>query len=137
MLVEPIAVWAMRVDRHVKGRGWFDTFAAYRHFFGQALRWASDGPWLVVPSVKYHCRAAKRPSGSRRYSFTTTPLLRLGEACGNRRCPWKRTSARPWPASERATQQSKIGEWLKGGPGLIHRAAPGKVRVGLKIQHTL
>ena len=39
--------------------------------------------------------------------------------------------------SERASQQAKIGEWLKVVPGLIHRAAPGKVRVGLKIFNTL
>ena len=141
MLVEPIhgrlgnEGWTVTW----KGRGWFDTFAAYRHFFGQALSVGQVTDMLVVPSVKYHLPGGQETFWKQEeYSFTTLRLLETwGEACGNRPMPLEKDFSPTLAGSERATQQSKIGEWLKAVPGLIHRAAPGKVRVGLKIFNTL
>jgi len=94
---------------------------------------------LVVPSVKYHLPGGQETFWKQEeYSFTTLRLLETwGEACGNRPMPLEKDFSPTLAGSERATQQSKIGEWLKAVPGLIHRAAPGKVRVGLKIFNTL
>src|SRR6266567_2861294 len=39
--------------------------------------------------------------------------------------------------SERAAEQAKILEWLGTVPRLVHRAAPGRVHVGLKIFNAL
>jgi hypothetical protein len=39
--------------------------------------------------------------------------------------------------SQRAAQQAKILEWLRTVPGLIHRAARGRVCVGLKVFNAL
>lgn len=141
MLVEPIRGrlgdegWTVTW----KGRGWFDTFAAYLNFFGQALSVAQGTDMLVVPSVKYHLPAGQETVWKQEeYSFTTLRLLETwGEACGNRPMPLEKDFSPTLAGSERATQQSKIGEWLKVVPGLIHRASPGKVRVGLKIFNTL
>ena len=141
MLVEPIRGrlgdegWTVTW----KGRGWFDTFAAYLNFFGQALSVAQGTDMLVVPSVKYHLPAGQETVWKQEeYSFTTLRLLETwGEACGNPPMPLEKDFSPTLAGSERATQQSKIGEWLKVVPGLIHRAAHGKVRVGLKIFNTL
>ena len=141
MLVEPIRGrlgdegWTVTW----KGRGWFDTFAAYLHFFGQALSVAQATNMLVVPSVKYHLPGGQETLWKQEeYSFTTLRLLETwGEACGNRPMPLEKDFSPTLAGSERATQQSKIGEWLKVVPGLIHRASPGKVRVGLKMFNTL
>ncbi len=141
MLVEPIRGRLGNEGWTVtwKGRGWFDTFAAYRHFFGQALSVGQVRDMLVVPSVKYHLPGGQETFWKQEeYSFTTLRLLETwGKACGNRPMPLEKDFSPTLAGSERATQQSKISEWLKAVPGLIHRAAPDKVRVGLKIFNTL
>jgi hypothetical protein len=122
-----------------KGRGWFDTFDAYRAFFCQALSTGLESDMLVVPSVKYHLPGGQETFWKQdEYSFTTLRLLETwSAACGDRPMPLEKDFSPTLAGSERATQQAKIGEWLKAVPGLIHRAAPGKVRVGLKIFNTL
>jgi hypothetical protein len=122
-----------------KGRGWFDTFGAYRTFFGQALDAGLVADMLVVPSVKYHLPGGQETFWMQEeYSFTTLGLLETWRAsCGDRPMPLEKDFSPTLAGSERASQQAKIGEWLKVVPGLIHRAAPGKVRVGLKIFNTL
>lgn len=141
MLVEPIRGrmgdegWTITW----KGRGWFDTFAAYRHFFGQALSAAQPAGMLVVPSVKYHLPGVQETFWRQEeYSFTTLRLLETWrEVCGDRPMPLEKDFSPTLAGDERATQQAKISEWLKAVPGLVHRAAPGEVRVGLKIFNTL
>jgi hypothetical protein len=122
-----------------KGRGWFDTFDAYQTFFGQALRAGLVTGMLVVPSVKYHLPGSQETFWKQEeYSFTTLRLLETwSAACGNRPMPLEKDFSPTLAGSERAGEQSKIGEWLKAVPGLIHRVAPGQVRVGLKIFNTL
>jgi len=141
MLVEPIR-GRMGVKGWTvtwKGRGWFDTFAAYRHFFGQALSVGQVADMLVVPSVKYHLPGGQETFWKQEeYNFTTLRLLETWiEACGNQPMPVEKDFSPTLAGDERATQQAKIAEWLNLVPGLIHRASPGKVRVGLKIFNTL
>jgi len=122
-----------------KGRGWFDTFGAYQTFFGRALSAGLASDMLVVPSVKYHLPGGQETFWKQEeYSFTTLCLLDTWRAaCGDHPMPLEKDFSPTLAGSERASQQAKIREWLKAVPGLIHRAAPGKVRVGLKIFNTL
>ena len=122
-----------------KGRGWFDTFEAYQAFFCRALSTGIASDMLVVPSVKYHLPGTEETCWKKEeYSFTTLRLLGIWRAaCGNRPMPLEKDFSPTLAGSERASQQAKIDEWLKAVPGLIHRASPGKVHVGLKIFNTL
>lgn len=118
-----------------KGRGWYDTFEAYCKLFAEGLEVGGPARMPVVPSVKYHLPTPGEDFWkAEEYNFTTRALVDV----------WtKRHPEVPMPVekdfsptlagSERATQQAKILEWLEKVPGLIHRAAPGRVRVGMKI----
>ena len=141
MLVEPIhgrmggEGWTVTW----KGRGWFDSFGAYRHLFGQALNVGQASNMLVVPSVNYHLPGGKETFWKQEeYTFTTLRLFETwSEVCGDRPMPLEKDFSPTLAGDERATQQAKIAEWLQSVPGLIHRAAPGKVWVGLKVFNTL
>jgi hypothetical protein len=141
MLVEPIrgrsgaAGWTVTW----KGRGWFDTFEAYRKFFEEALIAAEPASMLVVPSVKYHLPAPEEKFWKDdEYQFTTRALLEVwSKHHGDRLMPLEKDFSPTLAGSGRSTQQAKILEWLATVPGLIHRAAPGKINVGLKLFNTL
>jgi hypothetical protein len=122
-----------------KGRGWFDTFEAYCRLFAEGLGLGAEARMPVVPSVKYHLPTPGEAIWKvDEYNFTTRALVEV----------WRRYHAdAPMPVekdfsptlagSERAAQQAKILEWLEKVPGLIHGAAPGRVRVGMKIFNTM
>jgi hypothetical protein len=141
MLVEPIHGRAGDQGWTVtwKGRGWYDTFAAYQGFFGQALATGQTTNMLVVPSVKYHLPGTHEVAWRREeYKFTTLRLLETWAGIwGDRQMPLEKDFSPTLAGSERASQQAKIFEWLQVVPGLIHGVAPGKIRVGLKIFNTL
>ena len=122
-----------------KGRGWFDTFAAYCHLFDQALIAARLCGMLIVPSVKYHLPMPTESSWKENeYNFTTGKLLETWRTHqGDQAMPLEKDFSPTLAGSARAAQQAKINEWLRTVPGLIHRAAPGKVRVGLKLFNAL
>jgi len=122
-----------------KGRGWFDTFEAYLRFFNEALMAAEPSGMLVAPSVKYHLPTPKENFWKDdEYIFTTRALLAVWkQACGETQMPLEKDFSPTLAGSSRAAQQVKILEWLAKVPGLIHGAAPGKVRVGLKIFNAL
>jgi len=141
MLVEPI-----RSRKHEpgwtvswKGRGWSGSFDSYRTFFRQALEDGRSAAMLVVPSVKYHLPGAEESQWkAEEYNFTTARLLETwDELCPGQPMPLEKDFSPTLAGSERAAQQAKILEWLREVPALIHCAAPGKVRVGLKIFNTL
>lgn len=141
MLVEPIRSRKDEPGWTVtwKGRGWFGTFDSYRAFFRQALVDSRPAAMLIIPSVKYHLPGAEESRWrAEEYAFTTARLLetwddlRAGEPM-----PLEKDFSPTLAGSEKAAQQAKILEWLREVPALIHRAAPGRVRVGLKIFNTL
>ncbi len=122
-----------------KGRGWFDTFQAYCKLFDEALNVGEAAGMLVVPSVKYHLPTpAENFWKEDEYNFTTGALVETWDKYRSRSLmPLEKDFSPTLAGSERATQQAKILEWLRRVPGLIHRAAPGRVSVGLKIFNTL
>lgn len=121
-----------------KGRGWYDSFEAYRRLFSEALSAGQKAALLVVPSVKYHLPTPEENFWKEdEYSFTTSLLAETWrEHQGHTPMPLEKDFSPTLAGSERATQQAKIMEWLRRVPGLMHRAT-ARVLVGLKIFNTL
>jgi hypothetical protein len=141
MLVEPVRGRSGAQGWTVtwKGRGWYDTFEAYLELFSDGLALGADSQMLIVPSVKYHLPTPEEEFWNEdEYRFTTNALV---ETWGRRRhgdaMPLEKDFSPTLAGSDRARQQEKILEWLRQVPGLVHRAAPGKVSAGLKIFNTL
>jgi hypothetical protein len=122
-----------------KGRGWFDTFAAYLALFAEALSIGDAADMPIAPSVKYHLPTpAEDFWKEEEYTFTTDALVGVWRRHrGERPMPLEKDFSPTLAGSERAAQQACILEWLTTVPRLIHRAAPGRVSVGLKIFNTL
>lgn len=122
-----------------KGRGWFDTFEAYLSLFDDALRVGETSAMLIAPSVKYHLPTPEENSWKEgEYTFTTRALLAIwSRHRGEAPMPLEKDFSPTLAGSARAAQQAKILEWLRTVSGLIHGAAPAKVRVGLKIFNAL
>jgi hypothetical protein len=122
-----------------KGRGWFDTFTAYLALFEEALGIGDAADMPVVPSVKYHLPTPEEDFWKEEeYTFTTDALVEAWRKHRDERpMPLEKDFSPTLAGSERAAQQARILEWLTTVPRLMHRAAPGKVSVGLKIFNTL
>jgi len=122
-----------------KGRGWFDTFEAYLRLFDEALTVGGGASMPVVPSVKYHLPTPEEDFWKEEeYNFTTAALVEIwAKHHGTRPMPLEKDFSPTLAGSERASEQAKILEWLGTVSGLIHRAAPDKVSVGLKIFNML
>ena len=122
-----------------KGRGWYESFEAYRTLFREALGVGKAAGMVVAPSVKYHLPTPEENSWKEEeYTYTTAALVETWqEAQGDLPMPLEKDFSPTLAGSERATQQAKILEWLRRVPGLIHRAAPRRVRAGLKVFNTL
>jgi hypothetical protein len=122
-----------------KGRGWFDTFQAYLQLFDEALAIGEAADMPIAPSVKYHLPTPEEDVWKEdEYAFTTSALVGVwARHHGDRPMPLEKDFSPTLAGSGRAAQQAKILEWLRTVPGLMHRAAPGKVAVGLKVFNTL
>ena len=122
-----------------KGRGWFDTFAAYLALFEEALGIGDAANMPVVPSVKYHLPTPQEDFWKEEeYTFTTDALVEAWRKhYGERPMPLEKDFSPTLAGSERAAQQARILEWLTTVPRLMHRSAPEKVSVGLKMFNTL
>lgn len=122
-----------------KGRGWFDTFQAYLQLFDESLTIGDAAGMPVAPSVKYHLPTPEEDFWKEdEYAFTTTALVDVWTRHHHEKpMPLEKDFSPTLAGSGRAAQQAKILEWLEKVPGLMHRASPGKVAVGLKIFNTL
>ncbi len=94
---------------------------------------------LVVPSVKYHLPMPTEDSWKEEeYSFTTRELVDIwSDHRASQAMPLEKDFSPTLAGSEHSAQKAKILEWLRTVPGLIHRAAPGRVSVGLKLFNAL
>jgi len=122
-----------------KGRGWFDTFEAYLRLFDEGLAVGDAASMPVIPSVKYHLPTPDEDFWKEEeYNFTTAALVEIwAKHHGTQPMPLEKDFSPTLAGSERAAQQAKILEWLRTVSGLIHRAAPERISVGLKIFNTL
>ena len=122
-----------------KGRGWFDTFQAYLQLFDESLTVGDAAGMPVAPSVKYHLPTPEEDFWKEdEYAFTTSALVDVWTRHHqDKPMPLEKDFSPTLAGSSRAAQQTKILEWLERVPGLMHRASPGKVAVGLKIFNTL
>ena len=122
-----------------KGRGWFDTFEAYRKFFDEALTVGEGAAMVIAPSVKYHLPTPGEDFWKKEeYTFTTRALLEIWDRHRpGDSMPLEKDFSPTLAGSERATQQARILEWLERVPGLVHGTAPGRIHVGLKMFNTL
>ena len=93
----------------------------------------------VAPSVKYHLPTPKENLWKEdEYTFTTQALIEVWKTHrGEQVMPLEKDFSPTLAGSERAAEQAKILEWLGTVPRLVHRAAPGRVVVGLKIFNAL
>ncbi|HET6402382.1 MAG TPA: hypothetical protein VFH95_13430 [Candidatus Kapabacteria bacterium] len=119
-----------------KGRGWSESFEAYREFFDRAIEIGMRAKMLVIPSVKYHLpKPGEILWRTDEYEFTTTQLHKI----------WKKHRREPMPlekdfsptlAGDRnfSREQENIVNWLRTVPRLIKATTAGNdVRLGLKI----
>jgi hypothetical protein len=119
-----------------KGRGWYDTFAEYLEFFGEALQVGQDLGMPVVPSCKYHL--PRNDEGEWKlgeYQYTTRRLLEVWKQHGPQEfaMPIEKDFSPTLAGSDRAAQKHIILQWLMRVTGLIRHASPVPIKVGLKV----
>jgi len=122
-----------------KGRGWFDTFAAYCDLFTRSLEAARPAGMLVAPSVKYHLPTPAESFWKEdEYRFTTARLVEVWRGQNlSPPMPLEKDFSPTLAGSARASEEAKVLEWLETVPGLVHSAAPRQVSLGLKLFNTL
>jgi hypothetical protein len=141
----------MRVERRIsadgregwtitwKGRGWPGSLGEYLGFFEQALGIAGAHGVPVIPSVKYHLPgAAAEPFRDGEYHHTTGALLDVWARRGpGGAMPLEKDFSPTLAGDRRAADRETILAWVRAVPGLIERAAPGRVTLGVKLMNAL
>jgi hypothetical protein len=143
-----MAAWAiqearMRVERRPaasgregwtvtwKGRGWdrsFDDYLALVRAAGDLTR----AGHLVVPSVKYHLPRLGEPFRAAEYRHTTE---RLAAAWGGEVLLLEKDFSPTLAGDALAEARPQILRWLREVPVEIRAAAPGPVRLALKLMN--
>ncbi len=137
-----------------KGRGWWQSFDDYLQLIRDARRAAEGNGTLIVPSCKFHLPAPGETSWNiAEYAWTTPRLLAAWHDSTDeslRPMPLEKDFSPTLAASDRASMQSTVIDWLRKVPDLIRHAAvagspdpqstaiPSKnIRVGLKLFNAL
>lgn len=143
MQLEPIAGKAVgRLGWTVtwKGRGWHDTFEAYRQFYRESLALGRQHEMVVASSVKYHLPGPGESLWREgEYHFTTRKLLEVWREGGDGGPMVLEKDFSPTLAGDsRSKQQAIILEWMTTVPRLIREAVgPDSVSVGLKAMNAM
>ena len=120
------------------GRGWHGTLAEYLEFFGASLDLVGEAGPLVVPSVKYHLPGGEEPFRTEEYRHTTEQLLAVWERKGRvDAMPLEKDFSPTLAGDARSDDRDVVLRWLERVPGLIDDAAPGRVRVGVKVMNAM
>ncbi|HEX5315744.1 MAG TPA: hypothetical protein VFX22_03750, partial [Candidatus Kapabacteria bacterium] len=128
-----------------KGRGWSESFEAYRIFFDKAIETGSPANMLVVPSVKYHLpKPDELLWRTDEYEFTTSKLYEIWS--GHHPLPPSvKRRGNPMPLEKDfsptlagdqnfSREQENILHWLRTVPRLIKETRVGNhIRLGLKL----
>ena len=154
---QSMAAWAIRESRMVaepitspttgaegwtitwRGRGWWQSFADYLELVRQGVALGQKRHMPVIPSVKYHLPGeAETAWRVDEYAATTRALLQAWtDGGGNAPMVLEKDFSPTLAGSDLAAQRPIVLGWLRRVPELIRHAAPGQVRVGLKLFNTL
>jgi hypothetical protein len=122
-----------------RGRGWWQSFDDYLALVQEGAALGRTRGMLVIPSVKYHLPG---PGGkvwqTGEYVETTGALLDAWKrGGGGLPMPLEKDFSPTLAGSDLAAARSTVLNWLHRVPELIRDAAPGKVKVGLKLFNSL
>jgi hypothetical protein len=122
-----------------RGRGWWQSFEDYLALVREGVTLARARGLLVIPSVKYHLPGQDETEWRvDEYFHTTQALVRAWREGGGRLPMVLEKDFSPTLAgSDLAAQRRTVLGWLRRVPELIRAAAPGQVRLGLKLFNSL
>ncbi len=154
---QSMAAWALKESRMVaepitspltgargwtitwKGRGWWQSFDDYLALVrdGAALGRLRGMP--VIPSVKYHLPGPGQNEWQiGEYVETTRALMEAwNSGGGGLPMPLEKDFSPTLAGSDLAAARPTVLGWLRRAPELIRNAAPGQVKVGLKLFNSL
>ena len=120
------------------GRGWHGTLSQYLEFFATSLDLAGEAGPPIVPSVKYHLPHGGEPFRTEEYRHTTARLLAVWERKGRADpMPLEKDFSPTLAGDTRSADRDAVMRWLERVSALIDAAAPGRVRVGVKVMNAV
>jgi hypothetical protein len=122
-----------------RGRGWFGSFDDYLALVREGVALGLGRSLPVIPSVKYHLPGVGETEWrTAEYHDTTQALLNAWhEGGGSSPMLLEKDFSPTLAGSDLAAQRAVVLEWLRRVPDLIRAAAPGRVRIGLKLFNSL
>jgi len=115
-----------------KGRGWDRSFEDYLALVRTGRDLTRAGRLLAVPSVKYHLPRLHEPFRESEYRFTTGELAR---AWGEGPLLVEKDFSPTLAGDQLAEEREQILRWLREVPAQIRAAAPGPVRLAMKLMN--
>ncbi|HXI32783.1 MAG TPA: hypothetical protein VNH63_01755 [Gemmatimonadales bacterium] len=115
-----------------KGRGWDRSFEDYLALVRAGRDLTRAGRLLAVPSVKYHLPRLDEPFRAAEYRFTTAQLAR---AWGEGPLLAEKDFSPTLAGDQLARERDQILRWLREVPAQIRAAAPGPVRLAMKLMN--
>jgi hypothetical protein len=115
-----------------KGRGWDRSFDDYLALVRAGRDFTRAGRLLAVPSVKYHLPRLGEPFRETEYRFTTE---RLARAWGDAPLLVEKDFSPTLAGDRLAEERDQILRWLREVPAQIRAAAPGPVRLAMKLMN--
>ena len=115
-----------------KGRGWDRSFEDYLALVRAGRDLTRAGRLLAVPSVKYHLPRLDEPFRAAEYRFTTAQLAR---AWGEGPLLLEKDFSPTLAGDQLAEEREQILRWLREVPAQIRAAAPGPVRLAMKLMN--
>jgi hypothetical protein len=122
-----------------RGRGWWQSFEDYLTLVREGAALGAAHTMPVIPSVKYHLPG---PGETRwraeEYDETTRRLLQAWQKAGGALpMPLEKDFSPTLAGSDRVGQRATVLDWLRQVPALVRAAAPGQIRLGLKLFNSL
>ena len=140
---QSMAAWAIHETKMVveqrrgwtvtwKGRGWDRSFDDYLALVRAGRDLMRAGRLVVVPSVKYHLPRLGEPFRETEYRFTTE---RLAAAWGEAPLLVEKDFSPTLAGDHLADEREQVLRWLREVPAQIRAAAPGAVRLAMKLMN--
>jgi hypothetical protein len=122
-----------------RGRGWWHPFADYLTLVREGVRLGRARGIAVIPSVKYHLPGQGETEWRTDEYVETTKALLAAWTAGGGTLPMclEKDFSPTLAGSDLAGQRPTVLDWLRRVPDLVRTAAPGQVRIGLKMFNTL